>query len=68
MFVLSKLMSAMTQPLFWLALWWALALVLLGLTDRWRRAALRMLCCPFLGSNRRLAGGRACVSVCAQLG
>ena len=43
MFVVSKLLSAVTQPLFWLALWWALALVLLGLTDRWRRAALRML-------------------------
>jgi hypothetical protein len=43
MFVVSKLLSAITQPLFWLALWWALALVLLGLTDRWRRAALRML-------------------------
>ena len=43
MFVVSKLLSAMTQPLFWLALWWALALVLLRLTDRWRRAALRML-------------------------
>ena len=43
MFVVSKLLSAVTQPLLWLALWWALALVLLGLTDRWRRAALRML-------------------------
>lgn len=43
MFVVSKLLSAITQPLFWLSLWWALALVLLGLTDRWRRAALGML-------------------------
>lgn len=43
MFVVSKLLSAVTQPLFWLALWWTLALVLLGLTDRWHRAALRML-------------------------
>lgn len=43
MFVVSKLLSAVTQPLFWLALWWALALVLLGLADRWRSAALRML-------------------------
>jgi uncharacterized SAM-binding protein YcdF (DUF218 family) len=43
MFVLSKLLSAITQPVFWLALWWALALLLLSLTDRWRRAALGML-------------------------
>lgn len=43
MFVLSKLLSVITQPLFWLALWWALALLLLGLTDRWRRVALGML-------------------------
>ena len=43
MFVVSKLLSSVTQPLFWLALWWALALVLLGLTDRWHRTALRML-------------------------
>ena len=43
MFVFSKLLSAITQPMFWLALWWALALLLLGLTDRWRRTALGML-------------------------
>ena len=43
MFVLSKLLSAITQPLFWLALWWALVLLLLGLTGRWRRTALGML-------------------------
>jgi uncharacterized SAM-binding protein YcdF (DUF218 family) len=43
MFILSKLLSAITQPMFWLALWWALALLLLGLTDRWRRTALGML-------------------------
>lgn len=43
MFVVSRLLSAFTQPMFWLVLWWALALVLLGLTDRLRRAALRML-------------------------
>lgn len=40
MFVLSKLLSAITQPLFWLALWWLLALLLLG---RKPRAAKRML-------------------------
>ena len=40
MFVLSKLLSAATQPLFWLALWWALALVVLA---RWRRPAIIML-------------------------
>ena len=40
MFVVSKLLSAITQPLFWLALWWALALLML---TRWRRPALGML-------------------------
>jgi uncharacterized SAM-binding protein YcdF (DUF218 family) len=40
MFVLSKLMSAITQPVFWLALWWGVALLVIS---RWRRAALGML-------------------------
>ena len=40
MFVLSQLMSAITQPVFWLALWWGVALLLIS---RWRRAALGML-------------------------
>ena len=40
MIVLSKLMSAITQPMFWLALWWALALLML---KRWRRLAAAML-------------------------
>ena len=40
MFVLSKLMSAITQPVFWLALWWALALLM---QQRWRRLAAAML-------------------------
>lgn len=40
MFVLSKLMSAITQPLFWLGLWCLLALVLL---TRFRRFATSML-------------------------
>jgi uncharacterized SAM-binding protein YcdF (DUF218 family) len=40
MFVLSKLMSAITQPMFWLALWWAWALLML---QRWRRLAAAML-------------------------
>ena len=40
MFVFSKLMSAVTQPLFWLSLWWLLALVLL---TRFRRFATSML-------------------------
>jgi uncharacterized SAM-binding protein YcdF (DUF218 family) len=40
MFVLSKWMSAITQPMFWLALWWVLALLLLR---SWRRSALAML-------------------------
>lgn len=40
MFVLSQLMSAITQPVFWLALWWGVALLVIS---RWRRAALVML-------------------------
>jgi uncharacterized SAM-binding protein YcdF (DUF218 family) len=40
MFVLSQLMSAITQPVFWLALWWAVALLVIS---RWRRAAVGML-------------------------
>ncbi len=39
-FIASKLLSAITQPLFWLALWWALALLLL---KRRPRAATCML-------------------------
>lgn len=42
MFVISKLLSAITQPLFWLALWWVLAFLLLGWAPRWRRTALAM--------------------------
>lgn len=40
MFVLSKLLSAITQPLFWLSLWWLLALLLL---PRFWRLASSML-------------------------
>ena len=40
MFVISKLLSAITQPLFWLGLWWLVALLLLG---RRYRVAVRML-------------------------
>ena len=40
MFVLSKLLSAVTQPLSWLSLWWLLALVML---PRFRRLASSML-------------------------
>jgi uncharacterized SAM-binding protein YcdF (DUF218 family) len=40
MFLFSKLLSAITQPVFWLALWWALALLIL---TRWRRHAVIML-------------------------
>lgn len=43
MFVLSKLLSAITQPLFWLAVWWALALLLLDFSARCRRTALGLL-------------------------
>ena len=40
MFVVSKLLSAITQPIFWLSLWWGLALLVLM---RWRRPAVVML-------------------------
>lgn len=40
LFLFSKLLSAITQPMFWLALWWALALLIL---IRWRRPAVIML-------------------------
>ena len=40
MFISSKLLSAITQPMFWLALWWTLALLILM---RWRRPAVIML-------------------------
>lgn len=40
MFLFSKLLSAITQPMFWLALWWAIALLVL---KRWRKPALVML-------------------------
>lgn len=40
MFILSKLLSAITQPMFWLAMWWILALLILM---RWRRPAVMML-------------------------
>ena len=40
MFILSKLLSAITQPMFWLAMWWVLALLILM---RWRRLAVIML-------------------------
>ena len=42
MFVFSKLSSAITQPLFWLSVWWCLALVLLSVSS-FRRIATRML-------------------------
>ena len=40
MFVISKLLSAITQPVFWLSLWWLLALLLL---PRFRRFGTLML-------------------------
>ena len=40
MFLLSKILSAFTQPLFWLSLWWFAGLVMI---TRWFRAALFML-------------------------
>ena len=46
MFVVSQLLSAITQPLFWLALWWLLAMLLLS---RQPRLAKRMLWSGLLG-------------------
>lgn len=40
MFLFSKLLSAVTQPMFWLALWWAIALLVL---KHWRKPAVVML-------------------------
>ena len=40
MFVLSKLLSAFTQPLFWLSIWWFMGLILL---HSFRRIATSML-------------------------
>jgi uncharacterized SAM-binding protein YcdF (DUF218 family) len=40
MFILSKLLSAITQPVFWLVIWWTLALLIL---TRWRKLAVAML-------------------------
>jgi len=40
MFYLSKILSAITQPMFWLAIWWFMALLIMA---RWRRVALNML-------------------------
>lgn len=43
LFLTSKLLQAITQPLFWLVLWWVLALLLLGWSPRRRGAAIGML-------------------------
>lgn len=40
MFLFSKLLSAVTQPMFWLALWWAIALLML---KRWCKPTVVML-------------------------
>jgi uncharacterized SAM-binding protein YcdF (DUF218 family) len=40
MFIFSKLMSAITQPVFWIAVWWAVAWLVLR---RYRRTALGMI-------------------------
>ena len=40
MFIFSKLLSAITQPMFWLALYWGVALLIL---TRWRKLAVIML-------------------------
>lgn len=49
MFVVSKLMSAITQPMFWLSVWWGVALLMLGGSVAWRRAAVRMLWVGLMG-------------------
>lgn len=54
MFVFSKLLSAITQPMFWLALWWLAALLTMM---RWRRVAVIMLWAGLLGLG--LLGFRA---------
>jgi uncharacterized SAM-binding protein YcdF (DUF218 family) len=41
-FFLSKLLSAVTQPLFWLALWWLIALRVLGRGDSGRSKSLSL--------------------------
>ena len=38
MFLFSKLLSAVTQPLFWLALLWFVSLIMMGWRPRWARA------------------------------
>jgi uncharacterized SAM-binding protein YcdF (DUF218 family) len=43
LFIASKILQAITQPLFWLVLWWVLALLILSFTQRWRRTALAMM-------------------------
>ncbi len=43
LFSFSKLLQAITQPLFWLVLWWVVALLILSFTRRWRRTALAMM-------------------------
>lgn len=43
MFVFSKLMSAITQPMFWLAVWWGMALLMLHGAAAVRRVAMGML-------------------------
>lgn len=43
MFVVSKLMSAITQPMFWLAVWWGVALLMLQMSPVMRHAAKGML-------------------------
>lgn len=40
MFVISKLLSAITQPVFWLGLWWGVSLLML---NRWRQVSVIML-------------------------
>jgi hypothetical protein len=40
MFTVSKLLSAITQPMFWLAVWWGMALIFVA---RGWKGAVRML-------------------------
>lgn len=53
MFIFSKLLSAVTQPLFWLIVWWLLALVLLSRNRHLAKSMLwgGMLVLSLLGFN-----------------
>jgi uncharacterized SAM-binding protein YcdF (DUF218 family) len=61
-FALSKLLSAITQPLFWLGLGWAVALLLL---KRHRRSALTLLWGLGRAGAAGVSGGTGCAAAFA---